>query len=177
MTLRKVKPQPFQWDNPEAVVPPPARTCGEDLPQDHLRHLLGGQPGPAQHLPDGGGAQLVRGQRRQPAVEGACQGDTEAARSAPGPGGRTRPAPAGASPPQPRRARRRPSPTAVLAADTKTTGSALMAAAALGAEQLEQSGAAAAAGAKAESAPVPPLARRRAGRENGARAADSSPGT
>lgn len=61
------------------------RTCGEDLPQDHLRHLLGGQPGPPQHFPDGGGPQLVRRQRRQAAVEGAWA-DTEGESSAPRPG-------------------------------------------------------------------------------------------
>lgn len=105
ITSWKVKPELFQWDRRDAAaeresqaagggVPPPARTCGEDLPQDHLRHLLGGQPGPAQHLPDGGGAQLVRGERRQPAVEGPWEGSTEGERSAPGlppgPGGSIR---------------------------------------------------------------------------------------
>lgn len=71
------------------------RTCGEDLPQDHLRHLLGGQPGPPQHLPDDGGPQLVRRQGGQAAVEGAWA-NTEGESSAPAPGGH--PAPGAARP-------------------------------------------------------------------------------
>lgn len=67
------------------------RTCGEDLAQDHLRHLLGAQPGPPQHLPDGGRPQLVCRQRRQAAVEGAwaeTEGESSApARGTPGKGG------------------------------------------------------------------------------------------
>lgn len=114
-----------------------------------------------------------------PPLKDPSRGDTEGTAQHPD----TRPAREGAS--ATRRARRCLSPTAVLAADTKTMGSALMAeAAAAGAEPSgaawsggNQSGAEAAAGAKAESAPVPPLVRCRAGREDGARAGDSSPGT
>lgn len=143
--------------------PLPARTCGEDLPQDHLRHLGGGQPGPTQHLTDHDGPQFVRRQGRQAAVEGTWAG-TEGEGSAPGTGrrggGHTPAAGPGLS------------PTAVLAAATKTTGSALMAAA--GAERggswkrerqaRPETGAGfrAAAGGRAAPrvVPVPPLARR-----------------
>lgn len=148
--FRNASPEPSRWGSPGGTRPagrksrpgpagprpPPSpamspRTCGEDLPQDHLRHLGGAQPGPPQHLTDHGGPQLVRRQRRQAAVEGAWA-DTEGERSGPAPGtgagrggnGDTHRAPAGTP-----AARPGPSPTAVLAAATKTTGSALMAAA------------------------------------------------
>lgn len=89
----------------------PVRTCGEDLPQDHLRHLPGGQPGAPQHLPDGGGPQLVGRQRRQAAAEGAWA-DTAGGRELSTGPGRRHPPPGPATHPRrswrPRRRRRGP---------------------------------------------------------------------
>lgn len=169
ITSWKVKPELFQWDNPGEMRP----RRGRARPRAEGSRR---RPVPAVRTcpritsdTSSGASPARRSTSRMAAAPSSCAGsDDSPPLKDPGRGAQresaqhpdSRPAPAAAS--ATRRARRCLSPTAVLAADTKTTGSALMAAAAaVGAERSGggESGAAAAAGAKAESAPVPPLTR------------------
>lgn len=152
ITSWKVKPELFQWDNPGEMRP----RRGRARPRAEGSRR---RPVPAVRTcpritsdTSSGASPARRSTSRMAAAPSSCAGsDDSPPLKDPGRGAQresaqhpdSRPAPAAAS--ATRRARRCLSPTAVLAADTKTTGSALMAAAAaVGAVGAERSGAEAA---------------------------------